>query len=149
MIVAIARADFPLPDVSDELVAEYFAAAARGAVSVPRCVVCNRWCWYPETDCPACGGALVWTETSGRASLFSWAVVRRAFLPAFADMIPFVTALVTLHEDPAVRLVTVIVDADPETLTVDQPMVATFRPLVFPTVPDRAVVVPMFTPLGG
>ena len=142
--MAITRAEFPLPDVSDELVAGYFVAAAREELSIPRCVKCARWCWYPEAACPACGGRLEWTATAGRGTLFTWAVVERAFLPAFAEMVPFVTALVTLEEDPAVRVVTILVDCDPAELVVDQPMIVTFRPLRFPTVPDREVIVPMF-----
>jgi uncharacterized OB-fold protein len=78
--------------------------------------------------------------------LFSWAVVQRPFLPAFEHMVPFVTALVAIDEDPAVRIVTYVVDADPEALTADQPVEVTFRPLSFPTVPDKEVVVPMFMP---
>ena len=142
--MAIKRADFPLPDVADPLTAEYFAGAARGELVVPRCVECDRWVWYPEAKCPACGGDLAWRTTSGRGSLFSWAVVRRPFLPAFAEMVPFVTALVALEEAPDVRIVTYVVDADPSDLRADLPLEVTFRPLSFPTVPDRAVTVPMF-----
>lgn len=147
--MAITRADFPLPDVSDPMIGEYYAAAARGELRITRCASCHRWCWYPESACPVCAGTLRWTEVSGRAALFSWATVRRAFLPAFAEMVPFVTGLVSLEEDPSVRLVTLIVDAVPDVLAADQPMVATFRPLRFPTVPDREVIVPMFTPLAS
>ena len=142
--MAITRAEFPLPDVDDELTAGYFAGAARGELSIPQCASCARWCWYPEPVCPACGGALAWTATAGRGTLFSCVVVERAFLPAFAEMVPFVTALVALEEDPAVRIVTLLVDADPPTLAVDLPMEVTFRPIAFPTVPDRSVIVPMF-----
>jgi uncharacterized protein len=143
--VAIKRADFPLPDVDDALTAGYFAAAARSELAVPRCDACERWVWYPEPECPGCGGAPEWTTTSGRGRLFSWAVVQRPFLPAFAELVPFVTALVSLEEDPAVRLVTYVVDVDPDDLVADLPLVATFRPLAFPTVPERTVTVPMFT----
>jgi len=58
----------------------------------------------------------------------------------------FVTALVALEEDPYVRIATYVVDADPATLRADMSVVAEFRPLTFPTVPDRAVIVPMFRP---
>ena len=143
--MAIKRADFPLPDVADPLTAEFFAGAARGEVVVPRCVECDRWVWYPEAKCPACGGDLGWRTTSGRGTLFSWAVVQRPFLPAFAEMVPFVTALVALEEAPEVRIVTYVVDADPSDLRADLPLEVTFRPLAFPTVPDRTVTVPMFT----
>jgi len=63
-------------------------------------------------------------------------------------MVPFATALVALEEDPAVRIVTLLVDVDPAALAADQPMTVVFRPLTFPTVPDHAVVVPMFTATG-
>lgn len=150
--MAIKRADFPLPDVEDPLTAEFFAGAARGALVIPRCDSCGQWVWYPEPTCPACtaagedDGTLTWQPTSGRGRLFSWAVVQRPFLPAFAEMIPFVTALVALEEAPEVRIVTYVVDADPDHLEDATPLEVTFRPLAFPTVPDRHVVVPMFTP---
>lgn len=143
--MAIERADFPLPDVEDPLTADYFAGAARGELVVPRCESCGHWIWYPEPECPECGGVPAWTVTSGRGRLFSWAVVQRPFLPAFAEMVPFVTALVALEEDPAVRLVTYVVAVDPADLAADLRLSVTFRALSFPTVPDHEVVVPMFT----
>jgi uncharacterized OB-fold protein len=145
--MAIKRADFPLPDVEDPLTAEFFAGAVRHELMIPRCTVCDAWVWYPEPTCPACGGELEWRVTSGRGRLFSWTVVRRPFLPAFTEMVPFVTALVSLEEAPVVRIVTYIVDADPAALAADLPVAVTFRPLSFATVPDREVMVPMFTPV--
>jgi len=144
--MAIKRADFPLPDVDDPLTAEFFAGAARGELVIPRCAACGRFVWYPAPECGACDStdAPVWTSVSGDGTLFSWAVVRRAFLPAFEAAVPFVTALVALAEDPSVRLCTYIVDAEPDALRADAPVRAVFRPLTFATVPDRAVTVPMF-----
>jgi hypothetical protein len=144
--MAIRRADFPLPDVDEPLTAPYFAGAARGELVISRCDACARFVWYPDEACAGCGGPLTWTRVSGRGALFSWVVVERAFLPAFAEQVPFVSALVALDEDPAVRIVSYLVDAAPEALHAEMPLVATFRPLSFPTVPDRAVVVPMFRP---
>jgi uncharacterized OB-fold protein len=142
--VAITRADFPLPDLGDPLSAPFFAAAAAGELRIPRCEECGAYVWYPQERCPADGGTLVWTPVSGRATLFSWAVVRRAFLPAFEDKVPFVTALVALDEDPAVRIATYIVDTDPDALVPDAPVEVQFRELSFSTVPHASVVVPMF-----
>jgi hypothetical protein len=76
--------------------------------------------------------------------LFSWAVVQRPFLPAFTDMVPFVTALVAIEEDPAVRLCTLLVDHDE--LVAEMPVAVDFRPLAFSTVPNQSVTVPMFRP---
>jgi len=144
--VAITRADFPLPDVDDPLTAPFFAGAAAGELRVPQCERCARYVWYPEPVCPECGGGLQWVVLSGRGTLFSWTVVRRPFLPAFAEQVPFVTALVAVDEDPFVRIVTYVVDIEAEALVADLPLVVDFRPLSFPTVPDRSVVVPVFRP---
>ena len=142
--MAIKRADFPLPDVDDELTAPFYAAAARGELMIPRCASCGEFVWYPEATCPRDGGSLEWVAVSGDGTLFSWAVVSRAFLPAFEDKVPFVTALVAIDEDPAVRIPTYIVDAEPADLVADMPVEAVFRPLSFTTVPDTSVTVPMF-----
>ena len=142
--MAIRRDDFPLPDVDDPLTAPYFAGAARGELMVTRCASCGAYVWYPQEQCPHDEGPLEWVPVSGRATLFSWAVVHRAFLPAFGDKVPFVTALVAIDEDPSVRLCTYLVDADPATVTADAPVVVTFRPLEFSTVPEKSVPVPMF-----
>jgi hypothetical protein len=142
--MAIKRDDFPLPDVDDPLTAPFFAGAARGELLIPRCERCGAYVWYPQERCPDDDGPLIWTPMSGRGTLFTWAIVRRAFLPAFEDRVPFVTALVALDEDPAVRLCTYVVDSAPEDLVADAPVTVSFRPLEFTTVPDRSVVVPMF-----
>jgi uncharacterized OB-fold protein len=144
--VAIKRADFPLPDVDDERTAPFFAAAARGELAVPRCDTCGSLAWYPMDECDRCDGtSFTWTAVDGHGTLFSWAVVHRPFLPAFAEMVPFVTGLVALDVNPRVRMVSYVVDCEPERLVADQPVEAVFRPLRFPTVPDREVVVPMFS----
>ena len=85
---------------------------------------------------------------SGRATLFSWAVAIHPFLPQFAGDVPFVPALVALDEDPAVRVVTRIVDCEPEALSFDLPVEVVYRPLSFAGV-DGSVVAPMFRPLHG
>ena len=148
--MALKRADFPLPDLTDERTAEYFAGAARGELMLPRCAACHRLVWYPEEECPSCGGrTFTWTRVSGRGRVFTWAVVRRAFLPAFEEMVPFVTALVALDDDPRIRIVSYVVDCEPDGLAADLPVEAVFRPLRFPTLPDRTVIVPMFVPAGS
>ena len=142
--MAIQRADFPLPDVDDPLTQPFFAAAADGELRIPFCNACAAFVWYPAPACPVCTAVPEWRAVSGRASLFTWVVVERAFLPAFADKVPFVTALVALDEDPLVRLCTYLVDCEPDELTIDAPVDVVFRPLAFSTVPDRSVTVPMF-----
>ena len=138
--------DFPLPDVEWEPTREFWAAAARRELVIPRCADCGAWVWYPRESCAACEGRqMPWTRVSGRGRLFSWAVVRRALVKPFAGKVPYVTGLVALEEDPAVRLVSTLVGCPPEDLRVDLPMRVVFRPLSFPDT-SREVIAPLFTP---
>jgi uncharacterized OB-fold protein len=61
--------------------------------------------------------------------------------------VPYVSGLVALEEDPAVRIVTNLVDCEPDDLQVDMPVRVVFRALSFPGSP-REVRAPMFMPTG-
>jgi hypothetical protein len=142
----VVRSDFPLPDPTWEPTAEFWAGAARHELRVPHCDRCGRACWYPEDRCRFCTGtAFSWKTMSGRGTVFSWVVVTHAFLPQFADLVPFVPALVALDEDPAVRIATRLVDVDPDDVDFDLPVLATFRPISFTGV-DGEVTAPLFAP---
>jgi uncharacterized OB-fold protein len=140
------RADFPLPDLTWEPTAPYWAGAAEGELRIPRCDGCGRFNWYPHEHCDACGGgSFTWETMSGRGTLFSWVVVTHPFLPQFAGLVPFVPALVALEEEPAVRIPTRIVDTDPDELVFDMPVEVTFRPISFTEV-EGEVTAPLFVP---
>jgi len=73
-------------------------------------------------------------------------VVRTVFLPQYRDKVPYVTGLVSLDEDPSVRLVTEIVDCQPDELAFDQPMEVVFRVLHFAGI-DRSAIAPLWKPV--
>ena len=142
----ITRTAFPLPDVTWPPTAEFWAGAARHELVIPVCDTCGRYRWYPKDECPFCDGEpYTWAPVSGRGTLFSWVVVTHAFLPQFADLVPFVPALVALAEDPSVRVPTRVVDCDPASLTFDMPVTVTFREIAFADV-DGSVTAPLFVP---
>lgn len=138
---------FPLPDTGWAPVAPFWAAAADHRLSLPRCDGCRRLVWYPAETCRRCGGAdQTWVDLSGRGTLFSWVVVHQRFLPQYEP--PYVTALVAVDEDPAVRLATKLVDVDPvaPALVMDQPVEVVFDRLRFPGV-DGEVTAPFWRPI--
>ena len=140
------RQEFPLPDLSWEPTAEFWAGAAREELRIPRCDSCGRLRWYPEPACRRCdGGPLTWETLSGSGTLFSWVVVTHAFLPQFADLTPFVPALVAVDEDPEVRIPTRMVDCEPGALDFEMPVRVVFRPLTFTGV-EGSVLAPLFAP---
>lgn len=143
--------DFPLPDLGWPPARPFWDGAGAGELRLPRCGGCDRIHWYPEGPCRRCGaaagddGPLRWEAVSGRGTLFSWAVVTQVFLPGFRGLVPMVPALVAVDEDPDVRIVTRVVDAEPADLRVDQPVRVVFRPLAFEGVPG-SVIAPLFVP---
>jgi uncharacterized OB-fold protein len=137
---------FPFPDPEWEPTRPFFAAAARGELAIPRCESCGCLNWYPPARCRACGGErLPYAAVSGRGALFSFAVVRRAWVAPFDAIAPYATGLVALEEDPRVRVVSYLVDCAPERLRVELPMRAVFRPLPLPGAPAE-LIVPLFAP---
>ncbi|MFP6663339.1 MAG: OB-fold domain-containing protein [Deltaproteobacteria bacterium] len=144
--MSLAGADFPLPDLDWEPTRPFWQGAARGELCLPRCAACATWIWYPKETCPACGAAeLAWEKLCGRATLFSFVVVRHAFLPQYRDLIPFVAALVVPEEAPAVRLTTRLIDCDPEQLKIEMPLEVVFAPLEFAGA-EGSVPAPLFRP---
>jgi uncharacterized OB-fold protein len=136
---------FPLPDVEFAPIAPLWAAAARGIFSLPRCQRCGRFDWYPTGRCEGCdGGDIAWTDLSGRATLYTWATVRRALHPPLAALGRYVSAIVTIEEDPSVRFVTRLVDVPAERLRAGLPLAVRFADLGYPAI-ETGVVAPLFT----
>jgi uncharacterized OB-fold protein len=135
-----------MPDLDFAPLRSFWEGAAAGELRIPRCTACGTWIWYPRATCPACKSAdVAWTATSGRGTLYSFAVVRRALWEPYAPFVPYATGLVALAEDPAVRIVTRFVDCDLDALRIDAPVRAVFRPLSFEG-DARSCAAPFFTP---
>src|SRR6059058_3205061 len=95
----------------DDASAAFFDAAARQRLVVRQCIG-GHGLFAPELErCPRCGGVLGWIDVSGHAQLVSWAVVHRSPHPAFAELVPFVTAVVELDEGPWLHARLVVDDA--------------------------------------
>ncbi|HEX4668459.1 MAG TPA: OB-fold domain-containing protein [Solirubrobacterales bacterium] len=90
----------------------YWEAAARHEFQLQRCSACRSWIYPISVVCQSCGAQddYVWTSLSGRATLSSWAVYRRAFAPFEPADVPYAVAEVELEE--GVRLVSHVVDAE-------------------------------------
>ena len=113
----ITDSALPAPPASPE--SEAFVAAARdGRFMLRRCTTCAKPHWYPRAICPFCHGETVWEQASGDAVVYSFSTLVRADPP-------YTLAYVTLAEGPT--MMTNIVDADPATLTIGQPVLLRWR----------------------
>jgi hypothetical protein len=109
----------------DEDNAEHWAATLEGRLRLRRCDDCGTVIWYPRPLCPECHSrSTSWFDASGRGTVYSFTVVRRARGP-FADAVPFVLAYVELDEGP--RVMTNVVDCDPEQVRIDMPVEVVFH----------------------
>lgn len=114
----------PVPPVNPETKA-FWDATAEGRLLLKRCTACGHVIWYPRAICPDCHStATEWFEGSGRGTVYSWTVARRGD-GAYREAAPFVLAYVQLDEGP--RLLTNIVDCDPESVRIDQPVEVVFH----------------------
>ncbi len=77
--------------------------------------------YYARTHCPECLSSEVsWMEASGRGTLYSYTVARRAQSPDFEEDVPYIIAAITLEEGP--RMTSLLVEADPDNVRIDGPV---------------------------
>ncbi len=81
----------------------FWEATAAERFLLQRCRACATAQFYPKTTCTTCGSAeLDWEAASGRGTLHTFTVARRATHPAFEGTEPYVVAIVELAEGPRV-----------------------------------------------
>jgi uncharacterized OB-fold protein len=95
-------------------------------VILQRCGECDAWIYYPRSRCPEClSDQLVWTQVGGEGVIFTFTVTRQPTVSAFADEVPQIIAVIELTE--GVHVTSVIVDAEPEQVTVGAAVVPVFE----------------------
>jgi hypothetical protein len=112
----------PIPDHDS---APYWQALHDGKLLIQKCEDCEHYQLYPRDRCLACRGPVAFVEASGRGTVYSLTVIRQNYARPFRDWIPYVVALVDLEEGP--RLMTNLVEVDPESVQVGMAVRATFE----------------------
>ena len=134
------QAQRPLPTPQPES-DEYWAAAARGELLIQACTDCGESQFYPRNFCTACGGRNVaFKKASGKATLYTFAIVHQPPHPGFAGDVPYIAAIVELEEGVRMPTNIVGVEPDPENLSIGMRLSVEFE-----TVSD-GVVLPKFRP---
>lgn len=126
--------DVLLP-VVDEYSQPFWDGALDGELRIQACGTCDRLRFPPRPMCPHCQSRdVAWRTMSGRGTIYSFVVPHPPLLPAYAEVAPYNVALVSLDEDPMIRLVgNVVADTDapinsvdPSTLEIGQAVRAVF-----------------------
>ena len=114
--------DMPRPAVSRETL-PWWQAAAEHRLVVQTCSNCGSARHPPGPMCPRCRStAHEWAPLSGRGRVYSFTVVRQAFLPSLAAHLPYVVAILDLDGAEGVRLITNLVEVDPGAVAVGMPI---------------------------
>lgn len=96
----------PVP-LADDLSGPFWSAAAEHRLSVQQCGTCGRLSYPPVIVCPGCldtQGRFDQVTVPGTGQVVTWTVVRRAFLPAFERLVPYVVSVVALDGTSTLRM---------------------------------------------
>ena len=103
-----------------------WTSGADGQLRIQRCQSCGFWIHQPSEICPSCLGRSLRPEpVSGHGTLLSFAVNHQV-----ADKrveVPYTVAIVELPEQEGLRVVTNLVNCDPDDATIDMPVRVTFE----------------------
>ena len=123
----------PLPDDAS---APFFDGARRGELMLQVCTACGAWMWPVKPRCVECwSDAVEWRRASGRASVYSFAVMHGDF-PGFVS--PYVLAMVETEE--GVRFTTDLAGVSPDEVRIGMPLTVVAEQLT------PAVAIPGFRP---
>jgi uncharacterized OB-fold protein len=124
-----------LPDTAWEPLRPFWEATGRSELRFPQCDRCRRFQWYPRALCGGCGGdAFSWTRVATRCEIYSFTIVRRAFLEGAERRVPFAVLQVQFPQAPGVTLLTNLADdAQASDLVVGAPAEVEFVDLPTPT----------------
>ena len=128
----------PLPPINPAS-QPFWDACAQGRLLLQHCGDCGHLQLYPRLLCAACGSRnLEWAQASGRGTVQTFTIIRRAVSAAFEPDAPYVVALVELEEGPT--LMSNIIGCDPASVAIGQPVRVTFEAR------GEGIAVPQFEP---
>ena len=106
----------PLP-IPNEDTKPFWDGLKEHKLRIQKCSQCGQFRFPPRIICPYCMSLeSEWVEVEGRATVYAFTVVHRAYTPAYESELPYVVAIVELEE--GVRLVTNIVGCKPQQVAI-------------------------------
>jgi uncharacterized OB-fold protein len=130
-----------LPAVTPEN-EHFWLGGAEGELRFLHCGACDRFIHPPQPRCPGClGTELSVRAASGQAHLHTYTVNHQPWIPGFDP--PYVVAIVTLAEQPDLRLTTNVVGCADVDLRIGMPLRVVFEEH------DDGVFLPLFEPDGS
>jgi hypothetical protein len=116
--------EHPIPDVDWETHG-YWEGAARHELVLEQCADCSVVQHRPRALCVSClSSRITHFVASGRGTVYTYTVTHQNNARGFRNAVPYVLAYVELEEGP--RLLTNIVDCDPDAVRIGMPVQSAF-----------------------
>ncbi len=113
----------PMPDEASQ---PFFEGARQHKLMIQRCLACGTAHWPVKSRCPVCWSAdITWVRASGKATLYTFALMHQVYHPGFATEIPYNVAEVDLEEGP--RIISTIVGCPNANLRIGMSLEVTFE----------------------
>ena len=104
----------------------FWEGCKKGKLFIQECKECKKHIFYPKMYCPFClSRDLTWIQASGKGHIYTYIVVYDYQPAEFDEDVPYVVAIVELEE--GIRMMSNIVDCDPEKVRCDAPVTAVFE----------------------
>lgn len=130
------------PPLADTTTLPWWQAAAEHRLTVQRCAACDHMQLPPTPVCSECRSTeLDLKQISGRGEIYTYTLVHRPL--AAGQTLPFVIAVILLEEAGGVRMISNIVDVEPDDLAIGMAV-----ELVWEDMSDE-LTIPRFRPAKG
>lgn len=111
---------YPIPEYGAE---PYWEACNQERLVMQRCTACHKFRWHPAPLCTHCSAdGYVWEPLSGHGRITTWTVITHPVHPAAIARVPYVVVEVEFDEQPGLRMLSNLVDTDPDDITFDAPV---------------------------
>jgi uncharacterized OB-fold protein len=109
----------------------FWQATKDGHLAIQRCDDCGYYNHPPKPACDQCQSTnLSFADVSGLGTVWSFTVMHQKSVAGFEDVVPYVTALVELDEQPMLLLLTNLPGVEAEDVRIGTRVHVTFEALV-------------------
>ncbi len=138
--------DFSTLDVPiDAWSAPFWQGTADHRLLMPSCTQCGTFRWPAGPFCPACHAQPVDWVPTGTPSIYSFTVLPVRSADETAAPQQRIPVLIEFADAPGVRLASVLIDTDPQAVTIGAAVIADWLPAANATVPVFRLASPQET----
>ncbi len=131
----------PIPQLDPES-KPFWEACRRHELYLQQCRRCQGYYYYPRHTCPYCFSSEVqWRPVTGTGRVYTYTVTYQHGGAGFRDNLPFVLAYVELDGTDGVKMLTNVVDCEPDAVEIGMPVEVVFVDV------NADIAVPVFRPV--